>query len=91
MIRLALYLVLAACALAALHYLALWMERRGWIYYWRKSSSTGAGSAALGAAMQELNALAEPEARNVIEVQQADRQRRDLFDGLANDEPEQEL
>lgn len=85
MLKYAASFVLAVLVLAAFHCLGLWMERRGWVYYWRKRATSGAASAALGAAMQELNAFAEPQVRHVIGARQSDRTRREQFDGLDED------
>ena len=43
--------------------LALWAERRGWLYYRNKRSSGGA----IGNAFLELQAFFEPSKRHVIE------------------------
>lgn len=65
-------IVLWAAALAsvlfALHRLALWMERRGWLYYThsRPSSST------LGSAFLEVQSLVEPGKRIVLEAARDD-------------------
>ncbi|CAN5814844.1 hypothetical protein BH18ACI5_BH18ACI5_11170 [soil metagenome] len=48
----------------ALHRLALWMEGRGWIYYWNKRGSSGS----LGSAFLEVQALLEPANRHVLEI-----------------------
>jgi hypothetical protein len=49
---------------AALHFLALWLERRGWLYYkHRKSSSTRLGNAFL-----EIQSILEPNKRHIIAV-----------------------
>ena len=71
-------LIVAAIAigLLALDQLALWMERRGWIY-WRKVKPKGGGVAAGLTAFHEL---VEPQVRQVIEEREersAQRQRRD--------------
>ena len=82
MVRTGLFLGLAAVGLFALHHLALWMERRGWIFYKHTRATSGAASAAFGNAMQELNAFAEPQARYAIEEQQSENKQQDQFDGL---------
>lgn len=46
-----------------LHCLALWAEKRGWIYY-RKS----AGSATVGNALLELQTMVDPGMAHVLEV-----------------------
>lgn len=59
--------------LFALHHICLWLEARGWIYYRQKSPSGGG----LGNALQELDAILNPSARQVIEVKQKDSKQRD--------------
>jgi NADH:ubiquinone oxidoreductase subunit 4 (subunit M) len=70
-------LVLWGIALVAglygLHRLALWMESRGWIYYKKKHASAGA----LSAAFLEIQALAQPEKKYVLEMRQDQRAERD--------------
>jgi hypothetical protein len=53
----------ALLALYGLHRLARWMEARGWIYY-----RSGRGSAAVGNALQALNAIYLPEENYAAEV-----------------------
>lgn len=81
MLKYAAFAGLAVIVLGGLHLLGLWMERRGWIYYWHQRATSGAASAALGSALQEMNALANPEVRQVIVEQRSDRQQRDQTDG----------
>lgn len=54
--------------LYGLHHLALWAEDRGWIYYKRRKPS----SSVLGNAFLEVQALIEPEKKNLVEVRCAD-------------------
>jgi hypothetical protein len=49
--------------LLCLHRIAVWAERRGWIYYRTKHGSSGA----LGNAFLEVQAIVEPSARHVLE------------------------
>lgn len=86
MLKYAALAVVAVVALGALHALGLWMERRGCIYYWHKRATSGAASAALGAALHEINALANPEVRHVVQEQRSDRKKADQTDGLDHDE-----
>ena len=51
--------------LYALHRLALWMERKGWIYYRHDERPSGAGSMAV---LQRMEVF-KPELRHVIEEQ----------------------
>lgn len=59
--------------LYGLHRLALWMESRGWIYYKKKHASAGT----LGAAFLEIQAIAQPEKKYVLEMRQDQRAERD--------------
>lgn len=63
------YIVLGLCALAAimtaLHFLALWMERRGWIYYRRRSAGGGGATAGL---LNEFQKIVEPRVEHCIQV-----------------------
>lgn len=61
-------LVLGAALLYGLHRLALWAERRGWIYYLKNRGSSGA----LGNAALEVQAMFEPAQRHVLEERLAD-------------------
>lgn len=55
-------LVLCA-AMLALHFLAVWSEDRGWIYY-RKGRGRNWSA---GAAAQELQSLLQPSSRHAVE------------------------
>jgi hypothetical protein len=58
-----LWIVLLGGALFALHYFALWAERRGWIYYkYRKASPASVGSAFL-----QVQSLLEPGKKHIVE------------------------
>ena len=50
-------------ALYCLHRIAVWAERRGWIYYRTKQGSSGA----LGNAFLEVQAIFDPAAKHVLE------------------------
>ena len=67
-------------ALFALHLLALWMERRGWIYYVKRQPS----ASAVGAAVLEVQSLLQPEKKYILEMQ---RQRRVEADDEAEPKP----
>ncbi|MBZ5641055.1 MAG: hypothetical protein LAO51_20130 [Acidobacteriia bacterium] len=54
--------------LYGLHRIAVWAERRGWIYYRSKHGSSGA----LGNALLEVHAILEPSARYVLEERTKD-------------------
>lgn len=63
-----------------LHLLALWMERKGWIYYQRNRPSR----TALGNAFLEVQSILEPDKKHVVEV------RRDEKRGVAESGDEKE-
>ena len=58
-------------ALYAVHRAALWMERRGWIYY----RDTRASSSNASNAFMQVQALFEPRAEHVVEGRSSDRLR----------------
>ncbi len=60
----------AGGAVWGLHRLALWMEGRGWIYY-RKKAPGGL----LGNAMQEMQAILQPGARQSQQVAKEEQAR----------------
>jgi hypothetical protein len=65
-LRIIMYVLLAALSLWALHHLGLWLERRGWLFYRdRKPSSSAVGSAFLN-----IEEFVRPAARHEIEAQQ---------------------
>jgi hypothetical protein len=47
-----------------LHLLALWMERKGWIYY----THTKPGGSSLGNAFLEVQSILEPNKKHLIQV-----------------------
>ena len=59
----------AAAALFALHRLALWMERRGWLYYIHNRPS----ASSLGNAFLEVQSLVEPGKRPAVEASREER------------------
>ena len=59
--------------LCGLHRLALWMESRGWIFYLKTRASSGA----LGSAFLEIQSIAQPEKKYVLEMRQDERAERD--------------
>src|SRR5690349_4903876 len=65
----ALIVLLVALALVAVDRLALWMERRGWIY-WRKVKPKGGGG--MSRTLTTMQEFVQPEIQHVIE----DRQQR---------------
>jgi hypothetical protein len=67
-------------ALYCLHRIAVWAERRGWVYYLNKHGS----SSALGNAFLEVQAIIEPSAKYVLE----ERTKDDLDTGESGDPPD---
>jgi hypothetical protein len=63
------WVIAVVATMYALHRLGLWMEQRGWIYYWKKHGSSGT----LSSAFLELEALLEPSKRHVIEIKRRDQ------------------
>jgi len=63
--------VLLTAGCLAIHLLALWAERRGWIYY-RNDQSKGRG-VALSNALAEFEVLLNPAAEHRIEEQRSQR------------------
>ena len=66
--RYALWGLAAVGSLYCLHSLAMWAERRGWIYYLKGRGSSGT----LGAALLEIQAVIEPSKRYVLEERTKD-------------------
>ncbi len=60
-------IVAVVVGLYELHRLALWAEQRGWIYYRRKR----AGGDALGNAFLELQSLAQPDRKHVLDARRS--------------------
>ena len=58
-----LVIIVTAATLFALDRLALWMERRGWIY-WRRH---GPGGGAVAGVFTEMQKIVEPQVKHVIE------------------------
>jgi hypothetical protein len=52
----------AVVALYSLHRLFLWMEDRGWVYYWHKSGSGNAGNI-----LMPIQAIYQPEVKYVLD------------------------
>ena len=64
---------LAVIVLVVVDQVALWMARRGWIY-WRKQPRAASGGGAMAGLLTEFQQLVEPEVRHVIQ----DREERRL-------------
>lgn len=71
-----LWIALGATALYGLHRLALWAERRGWIYYRQHRAPAGAA----GLAMLEATSLIDPAVEHVIEETRGVRARAEQDD-----------
>lgn len=70
---LALWIVAIALGLFGLHRLLLWMESRGWIFYMKTRASGGA----LGSAFLEIQQIAQPEKKYVLEIRRESRAEQD--------------
>ena len=66
MAKLALGLISVAIALYGLHWLLLWVEEKGWIFYAKKKASPSS----IGTAFLEIQQMVQPEKRHVLEVRQ---------------------
>jgi len=64
----ALWVVAVLAGLLGLHRLAMWAERRGWIYYRDRRGSSGT----LSSAFLEVQSLLEPSQRHVLEETRRD-------------------
>lgn len=76
--RCALAIAIGCVALYAAHRLMLWMERKGWVYYWHKR-----GSGNLGNVLLPVQAIYQPEVNYVIE----ERARDDAEEDESGDPP----
>ena len=54
-----------AAIFIAMHFIGTWMERRGWIYYRRKSTGGGGATAGL---LNEFQKIVEPQIEHRIQV-----------------------
>jgi hypothetical protein len=70
LILIPLFVILGALVLYSVDRLLLWMERRGWIYYRKRSGSGGSGA---GNALLEIQSLIEPDKKQIIEVMREDK------------------
>ena len=66
--KLALWAAAVVGLLYALHRTALWMERRGWIFY----KETKASSSSMSNAFMQVQAMFEPAAEYVVERRRTD-------------------
>ena len=71
--RVMLILAVVVAGVYGMHRLALWAERRGWIYYRERRGSSGA----LGNALLEVHALLEPSQQHVVEERRQDMEEDD--------------
>jgi len=74
-----------AAALYGLHRLCLWLEERGWLYYWHKKPGSSPASC-LVAVQQAL----EPQTKHVLHLREQKRQRSDGEAPGENDPPKAE-
>jgi hypothetical protein len=70
---LTIWIVAIAMGLFGLHRLLLWMESRGWIHFMKTRASGGA----LGSAFLEIQQIAQPEKKYVLEIKRESRAERD--------------
>ena len=70
-----------AVGLFALHKLALWLEREGWIRYLQHPPNAGDGG---GAMLGELQKIYEPQTRHVYEMKE---HKQPLREADAGDDP----
>ena len=68
-------IVIAAIVLYGFHRVALWMERKGWIFYRDRKPSPGS----LGNALLEVQKLIEPPKTNILEVRLAEDEESDEY------------
>jgi len=77
--EIALWICFAIGVLFGLHTLFLWMETKGWLYYRRKSSSSGSTS------VLDVASILDPSARAAIEARQERAGEEDEDDGDDNE------
>lgn len=73
MMKLLLWIVLLGVAVSALHFFALWAERRGWIFYKYRKASPGS----IGSAFLEVHSILEPGAKHAAESRLEDSEEED--------------
>jgi hypothetical protein len=73
MVKTLLWMIVIGLALGGLHALALWAERRGWIYYRHRKASPGTA----GRAFMEVQSLLEPGVAHIIQSESEDAQQED--------------
>lgn len=71
MLQIFLWILVVIAALIALDRLFLWMEEKGWLYYRKKKSSSGAGDIFLG------GNVFDPGAKHLMEARQEKTQDED--------------
>ncbi len=76
--EIALWICFAIGVLYGLHTVLLWMETKGWLYYRRKRSSSGATS------IMEVTSILDPSARAAIEAREERAGEEDENDGDDN-------
>jgi hypothetical protein len=77
--KLALIAVTIIVGSVFLHLLALWMEKRGWIYY----KHTKPSRSSLGNAFLEVQSILEPDKKHIIQVKK-DEKRDNAESGKGN-------
>ena len=79
--KILLFLAAAGLALYGLHRLALWMEKRGWLYYVNSNPSTSA----LSQAFLEVQSIVDPGKKIVLETMREDQSEESEFGGPPGD------
>ena len=62
MVSFAIKVVVVVAVLYGLHRVFLWMEEQGWVYYWHKRGTGGAGNVLL-----PIQAIYQPEVNYILE------------------------
>lgn len=70
--KIVLIIIAALASLVCLHLFALWMERKGWIYYWHKQGS----SSSRGNAFLEIQSIFEASKKHVVEIKKESKKER---------------
>lgn len=73
-----------AASLCALHFLLVWLERRGWIYYRKRRFSNKSRGGGLRGVLGQFQEFVQPEIRHVWEDQ--DRRATQIKSTRASDE-----
>ena len=61
--------IIIVLCIVIIHLLALWMERKGWIYYWHTQGS----SSRVGNAFLEIQSMLESSKKHIVEVRKEEK------------------